>query len=68
VSQKKAAVKAKRAGGKAKPMFEPTKRPDGSKDNSDKKNPAHTKSKAEKARKKKSRTKANKARGKSKNK
>jgi ribonuclease R len=67
-SKKKVAMKAHKAGGKAKPMIEPTKRPDGSEDNSDKKNPARKKSKAEKARKKKSRTKANKARGTRKNK
>ncbi|WED21597.1 ribonuclease R [Vibrio sp. JC009] len=61
-SKKKAAVKA-RKGGKAKALIEPTKRPDGSSEESGK-NPARKKTKAEKARKKKSRAKVNKSKGK----
>ncbi|KJY74239.1 ribonuclease R [Vibrio nigripulchritudo] len=58
-ADKKAAIKARKPGGKAKALVEPTKRPDGSSE------PAKTrkKTKAEKARKKKSRTKNRKSQG-----
>ncbi|WP_375751628.1 ribonuclease R [Vibrio sp. HN007] len=66
---KKEAVKSRKRGvkAKAKAMIEPTKRPDGTTEESGS-NPARKKTKAEKARKKKSRTKVNKARGKRKSK
>lgn len=65
-SKKKAEVKSRRPGRGAKALVEPTKRPDGSSDESTTKKPPRNKSKAEKARKKKSRAKTNKAHGKKK--
>ncbi|MGY3568554.1 ribonuclease R [Vibrio paucivorans] len=62
-SKKRASVKARKPGVAAKPLVEPTKRPDGSNEGNAEKG-SRKKSKAEKARKKKSRTKNSKARGK----
>ncbi len=59
-------MKSRRSGKGAKPLVEPTKRPDGSSDESGSKKPANKKNKAEKARKKKSRANKSKARGKNK--
>lgn len=65
-AKKRAEVKSRRSGKGAKPLVEPTKRPDGSSDESGSKKPANKKNKAEKARKKKSRANKSKARGKNK--
>ncbi|MBW3697519.1 ribonuclease R [Vibrio sp. T187] len=65
-NKKRAAVKSRKPGTAAKPLVEPTKRPDGSEEKPTSKKPARKKSPAEKARKKKSRAGANKARAKKK--
>jgi len=63
-NKKRASVKGRKPGVAAKPLVEPTKRPDGSEEQPKSKKPARKKSPAEKARKKKSRAGANKARAK----